>query len=292
MLCSMRSIRIKHDTSYHYREPVEFGLHRALMRPREGHDLHIASGKFTVSPKATVRWMRDLHGNSVAVLTFHEPAALLRVASEVTVDLFDDQLVECNVAEQARSFPFWYPASELLGLTPFILPAHPQDAGAIGAWLSDLYAPGRLVDTLDLLAALNTKIFTALAYAAREAEGTQTPAETLRSGGGSCRDYAVLMMEAARYWGFAARFVTGYVLMADGQHGATHAWTEIYLPGAGWTGYDPTNNKLAGSEHISAGVAPHPAQASPLSGTFSGPADAFERLEVSVQVVDVAGAAS
>jgi transglutaminase-like putative cysteine protease len=231
-----------------------------------------------------VRWVRDLYGNSVAVLTFNEPADLLHVASEVSVDLFDEQLVECHVEEEARSFPFTYPAMEQLGLMPFALPAYPKDAGEVAAWLRDLHQPGRLADTLGLLAALNGKIFHSLRYEAREAEGTQTPSETLRLGGGSCRDYAVLMMEAARHWGLAARFVTGYVLMGDGQHGATHAWTEIYMPGAGWQGYDPTNNKLAGSEHISTGVAQHPAQASPFSGSYEGPAGAFERLEVSVQV--------
>lgn len=282
----MKRLRITHRTSYHYREPVQFGPHRALMRPREGHDVHIEKGSFSVKPAANVRWMRDLHGNSVAVLNFTEPSDHLEVASEVLVDLYDDQLVECNLDPQARLFPFAYPATELLGLTPYTLPGHPEEAGAVAAWLGDLYQPGQLVDTLDLLAALNAKIFGSLRYAAREDEGTYTPAQTLRLGGGSCRDYAVLMMEAARHWGFAARFVTGYVLMADGQHGATHAWTEIYLPGAGWQGYDPTNNKLADTEHISVAVAPHAAQASPFSGTFSGPSDAFERLEVSVQVVD------
>jgi transglutaminase-like putative cysteine protease len=93
------------------------------------------------------------------------------------------------------------------------------------------------------------------------------------------------MMEAARHWGLAAQFVTGYVQMGEGQHGATHAWTEIYLPGAGWKGYDPTNNKLAGDEHISVGVAPHHSLASPLSGSWSGPSEAFESMNVSVQVV-------
>ena len=95
------------------------------------------------------------------------------------------------------------------------------------------------------------------------------------------------MMEAARHWGFAAQFVTGYVQMGEGQHGATHAWAEIYIPGAGWQGYDPTNNKLSGDEHITVAVAPHHATASPLSGSWKGPANAFDRMEVSVQVVAI-----
>ena len=134
---------------------------------------------------------------------------------------------------------------------------------------------------------LNTHIFKSLKYAHRDDPGVQLPHTTLSLGSGSCRDFAVLMMESARHWGFAARFVTGYIQMAEGQHGATHAWTEIYIPGAGWHGFDPTNNKLAGNEHVSVAVAREQEKASPLSGAWSGPSDAFERMEVSVQVVSV-----
>ena len=113
---------------------------------------------------------------------------------------------------------------------------------------------------------------------------TFVPHETLMLGSGSCRDFAVLMMEAARHWGFAARFVTGYIQMAEGQHGATHAWTEIYVPGAGWLGFDPTNNKRAGNEHVSVAVAREQEKAAPISGAWEGPANAFDRMEVTVQV--------
>jgi transglutaminase-like putative cysteine protease len=152
-------------------------------------------------------------------------------------------------------------------------------------WLSELYDSGQLVETFDLLNRLNTRIHDTLQYSERHAPGVQLPHETLALGIGSCRDYAVLMMEAARNWGFAARFVTGYIQMSEGQHGATHAWTEIYIPGAGWHGFDPTNNKRVGSEHIAVAVAREQEKASPLSGSWSGPANAFDRMEVSVQVV-------
>lgn len=113
----------------------------------------------------------------------------------------------------------------------------------------------------------------------------QLPCKTLALGTGSCRDFAVFMMEAARHWGFGSRFVTGCIQMGEGQHGATHAWTEIYIPGAGWRGFDPTNNKPAGTEHVSVAVAREHESASPLSGSWSGPPDAWDRMEVSVQVV-------
>lgn len=281
----MKRIRITHTTEYRYSEPVTFGPHRALMRPREGHELHIDRARLEIEPKATVRWLRDVNSNSVAIATFEEPGETLRIFSEVDVDLYDEALVVCHISQNARSFPFQYPAHEQLALTPTRLPSYPHDGTALQNWLRDIHQPGEVIDTLELLNKLNTRIFEAFRYTRREDPGVQRPSETIALGGGSCRDYAVLMMEAARYWGFAAQFVTGYVQMGEGQHGATHAWTEIYIPGAGWQGFDPTNNKRAGDEHISVGVAPSHEDASPLSGFWMGPADAFERMDVSVQVV-------
>jgi transglutaminase-like putative cysteine protease len=281
----MKRIRILHHTTYHYRTPVQFGLHRALVRPREGHDLRIETAKLDVSPAAEVRWARDVYGNSIAFLSFAEPATQLRIASEASVQLHDDPVAECLLEPFAMAYPFQYAASEQVEILPYRLPSYPHDGPAVQQWLHDLYRPGQVIETWDLLQRLNTRIYEAFQYRYRPEYGVQLPCQTLALGSGSCRDYAVFMMEAARHWGFAARFVTGYIQMADGQHGATHAWTEIYLPGAGWRGYDPTNNKLAGSEHVSVAVAREQEKASPLSGTWEGPADAFDGLEVSVQVV-------
>lgn len=286
----MKRIRILHNTEYHYSEPVQFGPHRILMRPREGHDVLIVAGRVEIEPKAEVRWLRDIEGNSVAVLTFAEPGSKLRVYSEVDVDLSDDNPIECLISPDAKLFPFQYPPDEQIELMPYRLPSYPYDGPALHQWLAQLYRPGDVMDTFELLNRLNTHIYESLQYNARYDPGVQLPHVTLERGSGSCRDYAVLMMEAARYWGFGARFVTGYVQMAEGQHGATHAWTEIYLPGAGWRGFDPTNNKLATAEHISVAVAREQEKAAPLSGSWSGPAGAFQRMDVSVQVVGLTAA--
>lgn len=281
----MKRIRIIHRTVYHYRHPVAFGTHRALMRPREGHDVHIVRGRIEIEPASEVRWLRDIYGNSVAIITFSQPGRELRILSEVEVDLRGDPPVDCLIDPGARSYPFQYAADEQIELVPFRLPSYPHDSPALQQWLLDLYRPGQLIDTLELLNRLNTRIHDSLQYAAHDSPGVQLPCVTLARGGGSCRDYAVLMMEAARHWGFGARFVSGYIQMAEGQHGATHAWTEIYLPGAGWHGFDPTNNKRVGAEHISVAVAREQEKAMPLSGFWEGPADAFERMDISVQVV-------
>jgi transglutaminase-like putative cysteine protease len=281
----MKRIRIIHDTCYSYHEPVTFGQHRAMLRPREGHDLHITAMELRIEPEAQVRWLRDIYGNSIAVIDLLQPADQLRIHAEIDAELYDDQPLDCLIDPLAASYPFQYGADEQVEIMPYRLPSYPHDGPAVQAWLLDLYRPGQLVNTSDLLEAVNTRIYESFAYVAREAAGVQLPCQTLALGSGSCRDYAVFMMEAARHWGFAARFVTGYIQMGEGQHGATHAWVEIYLPGAGWRGYDPTNNKLVGAEHVSVAVAREQDKAMPLAGFWSGSSGAFKQMEVSVQVV-------
>jgi transglutaminase-like putative cysteine protease len=283
----MKRIRIIHKTEYRYNEPVSFGPHRVMMRPREGHDVHIVRGRLDVDPAATVRWLRDIYSNSIALLTFSQASEKLSVVGEMDVDLHDDNPIECLIDPNARLFPFQYAPEEQVELIHYRLPSYPYEGVKLQYWLSDLCGPGQVVGTLELLEKLNTRIFQSFKYAHRDDPGVQLPCDTLARGSGSCRDFAVLMMEAARHWGFAARFVTGYIQMDEGQHGATHAWTEVYLPGAGWHGFDPTNNKLAGNEHISVAVAREQEKASPLSGTWEGPANAFNSMNVSVQVAPI-----
>jgi transglutaminase-like putative cysteine protease len=282
----MKRIRIIHKTEYFYNQPVTFGPHRAMMRPREGHDAHIARAWVNVEPKAEVSWLRDAYDNSIAILTFKAASRKLSIESEVDVDLYFDSLNEWPIAAHARSFPFQYPPEEHIDLMVYRLPSYPYDGPLLQTWLQDLYQSGQVINTLDLLNNLNSHIYKSFRYDSRDALGVQMPNETLRLGSGTCRDFAVFMMEAARYWGFGARFVTGYIQMAEGQHGATHAWTEIYIPGAGWRGFDPTNNKLVGNEHIPVGVSREQEKASPLSGSWEGPSNAFDRMAVSVQVVE------
>jgi transglutaminase-like putative cysteine protease len=281
----MKRIRLNHVTEYHYHKVVDFGPHRAMLRPREGHDLHIASSKLEIEPKAEVRWVRDIYGNSIAIITFSEPARKLGVYSEIEVDLYEDTPIDCLVDPLAQSYPFQYAASEQVEIVPYRVPSYPHDGPAVQQWLLDLYRPGQLINTSDLLYQLNNRIHDSFRYNSRHDPGVQLPCQTLALASGSCRDYAVFMMEAARHWGFASRFVTGYIQMREGQHGATHAWTEVYIPGAGWRGFDPTNSKLAGSEHVSVAVAREQDKAMPISGSWEGPADAWDRMEVTVQVV-------
>jgi transglutaminase-like putative cysteine protease len=280
----MKRVRITHRTDYFYKTAVTFGPHRALVRPREGHDVHIASSKFTIEPASIVTWYRDIYGNSIANITFTEPSDRLTMLSEVDVDLYDEVPIDWTIDPIAQWYPFQYDADDQVDIVPYRLPSYPHDGPAVQKWLRDLYQPGQSVLTADLLNDLNAHVHRSFRYARREEDGVQLPCQTLELGSGSCRDFAVFMMEAARHWGFGARFVTGYIQMGEGQHGATHAWTEIYVPGAGWRGFDPTNDKLAGSEHVSVAVAREHQKASPFSGSWDGDPDAFDRMDVSVEV--------
>lgn len=283
----MKRLRITHLTEYRYSEPVTFGPHRALLRPREGHDVHVEGSVLEISPAASVRWLRDMYGNSIAVLEFLEPGTVLRLFSEVTVAHYDENPLDFVIDPEAVAYPFRYPMDEQPELIPYRLSAYPRDGEALRDWLLQFYKPGQLIGTFELLSRLNTAIYEGFTYARREEAGVQSPSQTLRWGTGSCRDYATLMMEAARHWGFGARFVSGYLQLGQEQHGATHAWTEIYIPGAGWRGFDPTNNTFAGAQHVSVAVARDPEKAAPVSGLWSGSPGAFQELYVDVQVMEI-----
>lgn len=285
----MSRLRVIHRTEYHYNKPVSFGPHRVMMRPREGHDIRIVHGRLDVEPAATLRWLHDIYNNSIAILTFAEQSRKLSILGEADIDYLGDTPVESLIDPSARFFPFQYGPEEQLELVQYRLPSYPYDGSKLYEWLQELYRPGRgqAIETFELLSRLNTHIYKSLHYTHRDEPGVQTPCDTLSRGSGSCRDFAVLMMEAARYWGFGARFVSGYIQMGDNQHGATHAWTEIYIPGAGWHGFDPTNNKMVGREHIPVAVAREQEKACPVSGVWEGPADAFDRMDVSVQVIPI-----
>ena len=198
----MKRMKITHKTVYHYHTPVTFGPHRALLRPREGHDLHIASSLLEIEPKADVRWLRDIYGNSITIFTFLEPGRKLSLLSEMDVDLYDDEPIEWLIDPNAVSYPFQYGADEQVEIIQYRLPSYPHDGPAIQRWLLELYRPGQLVNTPELLDKLNNHIFESFRYVRREEAGVQLPCQTLALGTGSCRDFAVFMMEAAPALGF------------------------------------------------------------------------------------------
>lgn len=281
-------LNIEHATSYFYRQPVRFGPHRLLIRAIEGHDVQIRRSGLTIAPAHRIRWLHDVFGNSLAIVDFTETAARLDVRSTLTVEQYNTNPFEFVLDPYACALPFKYLPVEQADVAPYRQTAHPADTEAIAAWVRPFLRADDTAGTLEFFAALNRSVPLFFQYTRREEPGVQTPGETLRKRSGSCRDFALLFMEAARHLGVAARFVSGYLCRAEGTtdagvaNDATHAWAEVYLPGAGWKGFDPTCGILAADLHVRTAVTRDPAQAIPVAGSFSGaPAD-FLRMEVTV----------
>jgi transglutaminase-like putative cysteine protease len=285
----MRRLKILHRTCYTFSGTVRLGPHRLLLRPREGHDLQIEASRLEITPLAEVRWARDEHDNSAAIATFTGAADRLEIISELVVRHHDDTPLDFVVEDYAMYYPFAADLQTAAVLQPFVSSRlQYADREMLHGWVRQFWRPGEPVQTYDLLQRLCSGIHQTLSYRMREEPGVQSVGETLALGAGSCRDLANLFMEAVRSLGLAARFVSGYLNtpLAAANFGATHAWTEVYLPGAGWKGFDPSQGAMAGSNHIAVATSHLPEAVSPVAGSFFGPVGA--NLYVGVQVTEAA----
>jgi len=281
----LQQFSIHHRTEYQYRHPVSLGPHRLMLRPRESHELRLISSRITTWPPSILTWAQDVFGNAIATATFQEPAEKLVIESDMTLELNSDAWPVFPIATRAITYPFSYSQEERTDLGALLSCQYPNSLGRVSAWAAG-FVLGNPTDTLSLLKDLNAGISANASYEARDDEGTQTPTRTLDLGRGSCRDFAVLFVEAARSLGFGARLVSGYNFAPalQGQAGTTHAWAEVFLPGAGWITFDPTNRQLGGFNLIPVAVARNLSQAAPVSGSFTGAADNLLRLTVAVTV--------
>jgi transglutaminase-like putative cysteine protease len=285
----MPMLRVRHETTYRYRRPVMIGPHRLMVRPRDSHDLRLVSAALSCSPPATLTWSHDVFGNSVAQATFSEPADMLSIVSEIVVEPCSPDWPVFAIAAFAHSYPFAYTPDEQIDLGALLSPQYADIDDRLRSW-ANAFVLGERTDTLSLLKDLNAGVSGWISYQSREDERTQGPLETLARGWGSCRDFAVLFAEAARTLGFAARLASGYLCNPDSAltgsqgQGSTHAWAEIYLPGAGWIAFDPTNRALGGANLIRIAVARNIEQASPISGSYVGTLSDFIGMDVSVKV--------
>lgn len=282
-------LTVHHRTTYRYRAPMVFGPHRLMLRPRESRTLRLHAHDLEIFPAATVSWAHDVAGNAIATATFAEPADTLVIdsAAELTLDV--DAWPVFDIAASASTYPFLLSEDEMTDLGALRLQAYLDSSGRLRKWAQDFVA-GVRTDTLSLLKDISNGVAAQIVYEARDDEAAQTPVETLARGRGSCRDFAVLFVDAVRSLGFGARIVSGYLYDHDrdavGSAGAgsTHAWAEVYVPGAGWIMFDPTNRSVGGFNLIPVSMARHIRQTMPVSGSFVGDAAAFVALEVAVTV--------
>jgi transglutaminase-like putative cysteine protease len=295
----MPIITVRHVTTYRYKQPVAFGEHRMMLRPRDSYDQRLLDSKLVITPQpADIRWVHDVFGNCVAIARFAGRAAELRFESVIRLDHSATNALDFQIEEYAMRYPFAYGAEEMPDLLRLIERQYLDPEHEIDRWAWQFLRHDGRSDTTELLAAMTHAIRRELTYEAREESGIQDPVKTLRIGSGSCRDFAVLMMEAVRSLGLAARFVSGYLYVPEGRvgsrvgGGATHAWLEVYLPGAGWIEFDPTNGNVGNHDLVRVAVVRDPRQAVPISGSWTGFPSDHLGMTVEVEVTAEAAAAA
>jgi len=280
-------LRIRHRTAFRYTRAIHLLEHRLLLTPRWSHQLVPIRSEVRVDAAAELVWSEDAAGNAAALALFAEPTAGLTILAEHEVLHTAEPYPLFRLDPSAHRYPFAYAPDARALIGPAMFDGTTDEASAIDVWVNAFRAAAP-DDTLDLLKALNDAVGSAVTYRTRDEEGTQTPAGTLMLGTGSCRDLAALFLAAARRLGFAARAVSGYLYdpgSSAGDAGATHAWCDVFLPGAGWIAFDPTQRRVGSAGLIAAAVGATSEAVLPVVGGFLGEAADFEAMEVSVSVV-------
>jgi hypothetical protein len=290
----MPLLTIRHVTTYRYRRPVAFGEHRMMLHPRDSYDQRVIQAHLRISPEpASLRFVQDAFGNNVGIAQFLHRSKELSFESVVCLEHSpcDRALV---LEDAGRSLPVDYSAGELRDLAPYIERHQLDPMDEVGRWARQFLPPGGVIGTFEFLKRLSHGIYDGFLYRRREAKGIQLPVETLRLGHGSCRDFAMLMIEAARSFGLAARFASGYLVVPlddpqaptnDSARGSTHAWAQIYPPGVGWIDFDATNGSIGNSGLVTVAIVPDPLHAIPLHGAYIGSPSDHLGMEVQVSVM-------
>jgi transglutaminase-like putative cysteine protease len=285
-------LQVEHTTVYSYTRPVEFGEHKVMFRPRSGYDVQVLDWSLDISPEADVRWVQDVFSNAVTLVTPRVPSDRLEIVSKFSIEHFGESSLDSPMAPHAEIYPFAYSGEERIDLGAFLVPQHGDPDGRVTAWANMFIPSIGDIKTRRMLQDITETIKSDFAYVGRDLEGTQTPTQTLALRSGSCRDFALLMIEAVRRLGFASRFVSGYIYdpRIDGMEsgtvggGATHAWVEVYVPGAGWLTFDPTNRLYGGTDLIRVAVTRDAFQAAPVQGSFTGLVGDFVGMTIDVKV--------
>jgi transglutaminase-like putative cysteine protease len=286
---AMPILTIKHLTTYHYRQPVAFGAHRMMLRPRDDGDQRVLLSELDISPAPSqLTWTQDAFGNHVATAHFAEQATELRFESTIRLDHAASDFPAADIEDFARTRPFAYAENDRAALACFITPlsSHPE----LDRWASGFLREDGSADTHALLTGMTAAIEQTFRHVARHEKGIQHPVSTLELASGSCRDLAVLMIAALRSLGFAARFVSGYLHLPDDARddsvigGNTHAWVQVYVPGPGWVDFDPSSGIAGNLNLVRVAVVHDPHAAIPLQGSWIGFASDHLAMKVAVKV--------
>jgi transglutaminase-like putative cysteine protease len=280
----MTQLRIQHRTTYRYSGPVEFGRHRLVLRPREGHDLRVLEMTLNIAPAHRLTWTRDVYGNSVALVDFDERSSELDISSDVMIERWPLFPRPGLPVRHAVPYPVHYDAMETPVAKAYQSVVFPDDQPLVREWLDKSLPIETRTDCEEMMMSICVALKRDIQYLRRSEKGVQAPATTLQLRKGSCRDTATLMLEAVRELGVAARFVSGYLHCAASEAGraSTHAWMEAYVPGLGWRGFDPSIGEPVSDKHVPIGVSQHPRGVMPVSGVWNAHGARF--LEMAVQV--------
>ena len=284
----MPILTIKHVTTYHYRRPVAFGEHRMMLRPRDDKDQKVLESELEITPEPShLSWSQDAFGNHVGTARFAHRASELCFESTIRLDHASAGFGETDIEDFARTYPFAYRAEERAGLARFVAPLSP--CAPLDHWAASFLRPDGSADTRDLLVGMTQTINRTFKHVARHEKGIQDPARTLQLMSGSCRDFSMFMIAALRSLGFATRFVSGYLYLADDDDdlitgGNTHAWVQVYVPGPGWVDFDPSSGMVANENLVRVAVVHEPSEAIPLQGTWIGTASDHLAMNVAVKV--------
>lgn len=285
-------LRVSHLTRYEYDHEVSFAPHILYLRPRESAEQRLLSHRLSIQPEAKISHVRDPHDNNFAWIHFWERAAVLNIRSEFEVERHFSNPFDFILKTYAVPFPFKYESVFDFALGPYLAPPFDDTQARLRAWLDEHFID-RPAETVPFLSALTSLLYQRLKYTRRDERGIQPSRLTLELGGGACRDYAVLLVELVRTLGLAARFVSGYHFAPAGDDhrtiGAMHAWVEVYLPGAGWRGLDPTHGIWCDETFIPVAHAAQAESVNPVQGGIYAPGPVNARLitDVVVERVDV-----